>query len=177
MDAPVHRRSVSIWRSPEAEGLAPRVPRDEGRVLHGEWEATDRPATSTNGSRRSRATLVGISLNSGQVQAVFLWLWQHGLPVGFPVDYRYGWDLNDAEHQSKVWKAIEFFKPGVIFVSPKCTFYSATSNTMDPQRKLEGRIEDEPCNHFFLKVCQRQAYEGRGFGAEQPGIHSIHRML
>ena len=91
-----------------------------------------------------------------------------GLSVAFPVDLRYGWNINDPEHQRKLWTAIDTLKPGVIFASPKCKFYSTASNTMHPDKKLEGRLEDEPGQHFLQKVCQHQAHSGRGFVVEQP---------
>ena len=91
-----------------------------------------------------------------------------GLSVGPPIDLRYGWNINDAGHQEKLWRAIEYFQPGVIFASPRCKFYSTASNTMDPEKKLQGRKEDEPSMVFLRKVFQHQSLQGRGFGLEQP---------
>ena len=47
-------------------------------------------------------------------------------------------------------------------------FYSTSSNTMDPEKKLRGREEDQPGVMFLKKVFQHQAYQGRGYGFEQP---------
>eukprot|EP00435_Cladocopium_sp_Y103_P008328 s555_g2.t1 len=91
-----------------------------------------------------------------------------GLSVGPPIDLRYGWNINDVNHQKKLWRMIDHFKPGVVFASPRCKFYSTASNTMDPEKKLQGRKEDEPSMIFLHKVFQHQSLQGRGFGLEQP---------
>ena len=91
-----------------------------------------------------------------------------GLSVGFPVDLRYGWDINNYDHQNKLLKVFDVMKPGVIFASPRCKFHSTTSNTMDPEKKALGRQEDEPGLEFLKKLCQQQANHGRGYCNEQP---------
>ena len=91
-----------------------------------------------------------------------------GLNVGFPVDLRYGWDLNNESHQRKLLKVFSVMKPGVIFASPRCKFHSTASNTMDPEKKARGRQEDEPGLEFVKKAFVQQAHHGRGYAAEQP---------
>ncbi|CAL1172214.1 unnamed protein product [Cladocopium goreaui] len=91
-----------------------------------------------------------------------------GLTVGPPIDLRYGWNINCSQHQKKLWRVIEVLKPEVIFASPRCKFYSTTANTMSEEKKLHGRLEDEPGLNFTKKVFQHQAYSGRSFAAEQP---------
>lgn len=39
-----------------------------------------------------------------------------GLTVGFPMDMRYGWDLNNVNHQQMIKKAQVEFQPGVMFM-------------------------------------------------------------
>ena len=91
-----------------------------------------------------------------------------GLDVGFPIDLRYGWNINDYDHQNKLLKVFKIMKPGVIFASPRCKFHSTTSNTMDPEKKALGRQEDEPGLEFLKKLCQQQVIDGRGYCNEQP---------
>eukprot|EP00438_Fugacium_kawagutii_P029807 Skav231475 [mRNA] locus=scaffold1100:530653:539709:- [translate_table: standard] len=91
-----------------------------------------------------------------------------GLSVSCPIDLRYGWDMNNQDHQQKIWHIIEVLKPRVVFASPRCKFHSTASNTMSPEKKLAGRVEDEPGLNFTKKIFQHQAYAGRGYGAEQP---------
>ena len=91
-----------------------------------------------------------------------------GLEVGFPVDLRYGWNINNPSHQKKLMKVFHIMKPAVIFASPRCKFHSTTSNTMSAEKKARGRLEDEPGLEFIKRLFQQQSYDGRGFLAEQP---------
>ena len=103
-----------------------------------------------------------------------------GLSVACPIDFRYGWDINDYNHQQKLWRVIQALKPRVIFASPRCRFHSTASNTMSTEKKLVGRAEDEPGLNFVKKVFQHQAYEGRGYAAEHGrttlGLNTLHRQ-
>ena len=91
-----------------------------------------------------------------------------GLSVSFPIDLRYGWDINDHKHQKLLWKVIEVLKPKLIFAAPRCKFHSTAANTMSPEKKLAGRAEDEPGLKFVKEVFKHQAYSGLGYAAEQP---------
>lgn len=42
------------------------------------------------------------------------------------------------------------------------------SSAMDPEKKLQGREEDLPDFMFIKKVFQHQAYQGLGYGFEEP---------
>ena len=50
-----------------------------------------------------------------------------GLTVGFPVDMRYGWNMNNPQHQSMLRQARDEFCPGVMFMAPE--FVSEGSRT------------------------------------------------
>ena len=43
-----------------------------------------------------------------------------GLIVGFPVDLRYGWDVNNPTHANMLRMAQHEFRPGVLHMSPDC---------------------------------------------------------
>ena len=43
-----------------------------------------------------------------------------GLLVGFPVDFRYGWDLCDLRHQALLLEAYHEFQPGCVHLAPDC---------------------------------------------------------
>ena len=43
-----------------------------------------------------------------------------GLLCGFPVDIRYGWDINDYSHQTMLKKAYNEFAPILVHASPDC---------------------------------------------------------
>ena len=93
-----------------------------------------------------------------------------GLTVGPPIDLCYGWNINCNQRQKKLWRVIAVLKPEVIFTSPRCKFCSTTTNTMNEEKKLPGRLEDEPGLNFTKKVFQHQAYSGCSYAAEQPWV-------
>ena len=43
------------------------------------------------------------------------------LRVGFPIDFRYGWDLSLPEHRKLIDKVDTFFDTHFCFYSPRCT--------------------------------------------------------
>ena len=92
-----------------------------------------------------------------------------GLSVGFPVDYRYGWDVNNAENQSLLQEALNTFRPGVLHCAPDCAPWSVSPNNKDPQVRLAERLRDRPAINFVQDSCHEQARDGRGYIIEQPG--------
>ena len=91
-----------------------------------------------------------------------------GLLVGFPVDYRYGWDMSLPEHQQMIGQARAEFLPMYLHASPTCAPWSVSSASKDPQaRKLE-RQQEEPALQFIREQCERQVMADLGFGVEQP---------
>ena len=62
--------------------------------------------------------------------------------VGFPVDFRYGWDVGHAPHQGLLRQCQEQFCPDHLFSAPSCTPWSVASANKDPrQRDLDRRLE------------------------------------
>lgn len=53
-----------------------------------------------------------------------------GLVVGFPVYFRYGWDIGNKSHQQMLWSAFEEFQPGTLQASPDCAPWSVSGKTM-----------------------------------------------
>ena len=91
-----------------------------------------------------------------------------GLMIGFPVDYRYGWDIGDAMHRNMLYEAYQEFKPGVLHCSPDCAPWSISASTKDPDEKLADRIHDRPSLQFCQDLCTEQAQKNRGYNVEQP---------
>ena len=56
-----------------------------------------------------------------------------GLIVGFPVDFRYGWDLANESHQAMLRKAQAELQPGVVHIAPDCAPWSVSSSSKDPE--------------------------------------------
>jgi hypothetical protein len=91
-----------------------------------------------------------------------------GLSVGFPVDLRYGWDINNLSHQAMLREAQAEFQPGVLMCAPDCAPWSVASNSKDPQARQEERLRDQPGLDFTQSSCEKQSKHGRGFVVEQP---------
>ncbi|CAK9084871.1 1-alkyl-2-acetylglycerophosphocholine esterase [Durusdinium trenchii] len=91
-----------------------------------------------------------------------------GLVVGFPVDYRYGWDINNAQHQSYLNQAYHEFKPGVVHAAPDCAPWSVSANTKDPRLRHQDRLRDRPGLQWLQEIFEKQDRQARGYNLEQP---------
>ena len=104
---------------------------------------------------------------SGSGRLSLLLLTAH-LIVGFPVDFRYGWDLGHAPHQQMLQRCWETFAPSHLFAAPSCTPWSIASSGKDPSaRELERRSE-LPTLEFIHDSMMAQIDCHRGFTIEQP---------
>eukprot|EP00439_Symbiodinium_sp_Y106_P045212 s1731_g5.t1 len=90
-----------------------------------------------------------------------------GLVVGFPVDYRYGWDLSLHEHQEMVRQARGEFLPYYLYASPTSSPWSQSSSKVRHLRQAE-RIHEKPSLVFLRDLCHEQAKQDLRFGIEQP---------
>ena len=106
-----------------------------------------------------------ICSGSGRLSLVLLLA---GLVIGFPVDYRYGWDIGDRAHQQMLLKAQREFQPGYIHCSLDCAPWSQAGNTKDPKERQQERIQARPSLEFTMDVFNNQARHHRGYGLEQP---------
>ncbi|CAK9078864.1 1-alkyl-2-acetylglycerophosphocholine esterase [Durusdinium trenchii] len=91
-----------------------------------------------------------------------------GLMLGFPVDYRYGWDMRVASHRGMIHAAYEEFQPGVLHMSPDCAPWSVAASTKDPDEKMCERLQDRPALQLCQDLSARQDANGRGYNIEQP---------
>ena len=67
---------------------------------------------------------------SGRLSAQAL---KEGLCVGFPVDFRYGWDLGNTTHVKKLRQADDKFRPYITFNAPDCRVWGNFSKQRDPK--------------------------------------------
>ena len=86
-----------------------------------------------------------------------------GLIVGFPVDYRYGWNLADENHQAMLRRAQAEFRPGVVHLAPDCAPWSVSWSSKDPELRLQDRIAARPTLEFTQEVCEQQDKQSRGY--------------
>ena len=95
-------------------------------------------------------------------------LYLAGLSIGFPVDYRYGWNLNNASHRAMLWEAQQEFQPGAMHYAPDCAPWSVSSSSKDPGIREQERLQDRPALKFVQDSSEEQSRYGRGFTVEQP---------
>ena len=91
-----------------------------------------------------------------------------GLTVGFPVDMRYGWNINNHSHQSMLKAARDEFCPGVVFLAPECGPWSVSSSSKKPEDRQADRLRDGPSVRWVQDTCWEQSRCGRGYAVEQP---------
>ena len=102
---------------------------------------------------------------SGRLSLVLL---MAGLMVGFPVDYRYGWDLCNPQHQKMLYEAQAEFQPGLMHFAPDCAPWSVSSTSKDPQTRYAERMQARPSLQCVSYMCQEQSKHSRGYNVEQP---------
>ena len=91
-----------------------------------------------------------------------------GLVVGFPVYFRYGWDIGNKSHQQMLWSAFEEFQPGTLQASPDCAPWSVSGNAKDYDQRMQERQAERPSLTFLKQMFSEQAAAGRGYCLEQP---------
>ena len=89
-----------------------------------------------------------------------------GLLVGFPVDYRYGWDLTVPAHQAMIAQAREKFLPAYLHASPSSTAWSNVSK-LTPLRQTRRNM-DAPMLSFLKGLFVEQTRQDLCFCVEQP---------
>ena len=87
--------------------------------------------------------------------------------VGFPVDYRYGWDLAHPPHQRLLHECVSEFKPDMLFGALSCGPWSVASANKDPVKRLDDRNKELPTrtikavallwNSLLGRKCSSQA--------------------
>ena len=72
-----------------------------------------------------------------------------GLRVGFPIDYRYGWDVNQRTHQELLELCVKIFQPKIIFFAPNASAWNEGSGKRNPEELAPLRDKDEEL-HLWL---------------------------
>ena len=97
-----------------------------------------------------------------------LMLMAASMAVGFPVDYRYGWDLAHPPHQVLLRKCHSEFCPAHLFAAPTCTPWSVSSSSKPPDVRDRERQAELPTLEFLYEVLLHQHNQNLGFTVEQP---------
>ena len=96
-------------------------------------------------------------------------------PVLFPIDLRYGWDMNYKPHQQWILHLDSIFKPKVISIEPRCKHWSRSGNTRDPELTVQLRQAEQPMLRFFLFLLSQAEKDQRDGLAENPQGSDIWR--
>ncbi|CAK9092645.1 1-alkyl-2-acetylglycerophosphocholine esterase [Durusdinium trenchii] len=91
-----------------------------------------------------------------------------GLIVGFPVDFRYGWDIGNPEHQKMLGMALSTFEPEILMASPRCKFWSISASRRDRHLLLQDREAERPALTYMQQTMSYQVSSGRAYVLEQP---------
>ncbi|CAE7463363.1 unnamed protein product, partial [Symbiodinium necroappetens] len=97
-----------------------------------------------------------------------LFLLTASVMTGFPVDYRYGWDLAHPEHQNLLDLCYQEFQPAHVFCAPTCTPWSNASAAKDRELRAQERQQELPTLEFLHEILLQQHNQNRGFSLEQP---------
>ena len=107
---------------------------------------------------------------SGRLSSISL---QHGLATGFPVDLRYGWDLNNTDHQQLLVRARTRFKPRIKFSAPDCRHWGVQSSTFDKEYLEQARQEEYGQLEWLFLDNKHQHDQGLAYGNENPDRSAI----
>ena len=88
--------------------------------------------------------------------------------TGFPVDYRYGWDMSWPEHQQLLRQCYLEFNPAHVFAAPTCTPWTTASSSKDRETRMQERQHELPTLEFLHEIMLQQHNGNLGFSLEQP---------
>ncbi|CAE7420861.1 RE2 [Symbiodinium natans] len=95
--------------------------------------------------------------------------------VGFPVDYRYGWDLGHAGHQKLLHECQQSLLPAHLFAAPNRGPWSIASAGKDPAKRSFDRAAELPTLEFIFNSASWQHHHELGFTIEQPTGSAMYR--
>ena len=96
-----------------------------------------------------------------------------GLTMGFPVDFRYGWDIGLPEHQRMLDQAYEEFCPDFLMCSPRCKFWSVSASRRDRQELMRDRESERPALVYMQRKMQQQNQRRKVYVLENPWSSAI----
>ena len=102
---------------------------------------------------------------SGRLSLILL---TASMVVGFPVDYRYGWDLAHPPHQELIRECQVALQPAHIFAAPTCRPWSVASSSKTPALRAAERACELPTLEFLYEAMLYQHNSNLGFTLEQP---------
>ena len=88
--------------------------------------------------------------------------------MAFPIDYRYGWNVANPEHQKLLLDAQDILQPDVIVMAPSCGPWSTSANRLTDEERDRLRAEEHETLLFAKKLAFRQEERNKGFLFENP---------
>ena len=70
-----------------------------------------------------------------------------------PIDYRYGWNLADRNHQKLVLEALLTVGVSTLFASPNCAPWGANARSSPPEVRNAKRAEETITLQFLAVAC------------------------
>ena len=100
-----------------------------------------------------------------------------GLPfcekVLFPVDLRYGWDVNHPAHRKLLLQTDILYQPLVTTIEPRCKHWSRSGNRRDPAKTRELRLQEQPMLEFLARHARSLLRERRHLLIENPRTSAL----
>lgn len=104
-----------------------------------------------------------------------LTLAQNGFSVGFPVNYRYGWDTALAEHQEKLNRSNETFRPRLMVFAWDFFNWNSGSKKRDQEQDMLAREHDEVNLDWMTNYCGDIGRDSRYYMSLVPAKSMIHQ--
>jgi len=113
-----------------------------------------------------------------RTSTVKLWEWYSGsstlskeaknseVPHHPPIDYRYGWNLSNADHQLLLLKSLLKQGTDCLFASPNCAPWGNDSRAVSEEKRTERRSKETPTLAFLAVACIFQILLGRKYIVE-----------
>ena len=100
--------------------------------------------------------------------------YRNGLPTLFPVDLRYGWDLNLLAHRKMIDLTRNAMHPLVKYSSPDCRHWTSMTNANPDREGLAlARQQEFPMLDWLQHDNHRQAVTGYGYVNENGKLSQI----
>ena len=97
--------------------------------------------------------------------------YRQGLSTLFPIDSRYGWDIQYKKHRDLIDLVRDTLTPLFKWSGPDCRRWSSATNAQDPKTLEQSRQEEFPALSWLVSDCKCQHFAGRGYGVEN-GLRS-----
>ena len=92
----------------------------------------------------------------------------HDYAVGWPIDYRYGFDIADPRVARTLEQTLDTVDVDVMFVSPNCRLWGQSTAQMDPEKREQQREQELPALHTIRNSLEKQMKKGHDWAMEQP---------